>query len=437
MYQRAETEPIAIIGIGCRFPGARDTEAFWHLLCNAMDAITNIPGDRFDIEALYDPRPATPGKIVTRWGGFLEDIDRFDSAFFGISPREASSTDPQHRLLLEVAWEAWEDAGEVPEHLAVSETGVFIGEIYNDYEDIQVSDLNSINVYSITGSTRSVTSGRLSYAFDLRGASITVDTAASSSLVAVHLACQSLWQGENSMALAGGVNLILKPAFSVGFSQARMLAPDGRCKAFDARANGFVRSEGAGIVVLKPLSQALADSNPIYAVIRGSAVTNDGRSSGLLMTPGRQGQEQALRKAYTRAGIAPSQVQYVEAHGTGTSAGDPVEVAALAAVLSEGRPPEQPCMIGSVKTNIGHTEGAAGIAGLIKTALCLKHRMIPPSLHLQTPNPIIPWETIPILVQRELTPWPASMSPAIAGVSAFGIAGTNAHIVLEEAPGSS
>jgi acyl transferase domain-containing protein/aryl carrier-like protein len=429
-----KTEPIAIIGIGCRFPGASGPDAFWQLLCDGIDAIGEIPPDRFDLDAVYDPRPGTPGKICTRWGGFLQQVDQFDPYFFGISPREAARMDPQQRLLLEVAWEALEDAGQAPEKLAGSRTGVFIGLCSSDYGEIQSRDPAGIDIYVSTGSAHSVMSGRVSFAFGLKGPSVVIDTACSSSLVAVHLACQSLRSGESKMALAGGVNLILLPEPSIGFSQAKMLAPDGRCKAFDARADGFVRSDGVGVVVLKPLSQAQAEGDPVYAVIRGSAVNNDGRDNGL-MTPSRKGQEAVLREAYRNAGLWPSQVDYVEAHGTGTSVGDPIEAQALGAVLSQGRPKHRPCVIGSVKTNIGHTEAAAGIAGLIKVALCLKHRAIPPSLHFQEPNPTIPWDDLPLIVQRELGPWPKDFEPAVAGVSSFGISGTNAHVVLQALQG--
>ena len=426
-------EPIALTGIGCRFPGARGPEAFWRLLVDGVDAITEVPANRFDIDAVYDPRPGIPGKINTRWGGFLDAIDQFDPYFFGISAREAAAMDPQHRLLLEVAWEALEDAGEVPERLLGAPVGVFIGMCNADYSNL-LNDFDDIDIYMAAGNARSIVSGRLSYALGFQGPSVVVDTACSSSLVAVHLACQSLWSGESSLALAGGVNLVLLAAASVGFCRAQMLSPDGRCKAFDARANGFVRSDGVGVVVLKPLSKARADGDPIYAVIRGGAINNDGQSGGYLMTPSRPGQEAVLREAYRNAGVSPADVQYVETHGTGTSAGDPVEALALGDVLATDRPADRPCIIGSVKTNIGHTEGASGVAGLIKVALALKHRSIPGNLHLQEPNPVIPWKDLPLVVSRELTPWPSSSRPTLAGVSSFGISGTNVHLILEEAP---
>jgi acyl transferase domain-containing protein len=431
--EKTGMEPIAIIGIGCRFPSAKGPEAFWHLLREGVDAITEIPSDRFDVGDVYDPKPGIPGKLNTMWGGFLEGVDEFDPYFFGISSREAAAMDPQQRVLLEVAWEAIEDAGLVPEKLDVGRIGVFAGTCNSDYGSL-LEDSADIDIYFAGGNALSVLSGRLSYALGLQGASMTVDTACSTSLVAVHLACQSLLSGESTVALAGGVNLIFGPEPYIAFSLAQMLAPDGRCKFGDSRADGFVRSEGAGVVVLKPLSSALADGDDVYAVIRGSAVNNDGDSGGLLMTPSRPGQEAVFEEAYRSAGVSPGEVQYVEAHGTGTSVGDPVEMQALGAVIGEGRPDDHPCVVGSVKTNIGHTEGAAGVAGLIKVALALKHKTIPPSLHLRAPNPNIPWQNLPLTVQRELSPWPDSPGPARAGVSSFGISGTNAHVVLEEAP---
>jgi len=431
----ATTEPIAIIGIGCRFPGAHGPEAFWQLLREGVDAITEVPAARFTLDAFYDPDPATPGKINTRWGGFLDQVDQFDPHFFGISPREALRMDPQQRLLLEATWEALEDAGQVPDRLTGTRTGVFIGISTNDYSRIQFSDLSCIDAYAGTGNAMSIAANRISYLFDFRGPSIAIDTACSSSLVAIHLACCSLQNGESTLALAGGVNLILSPAITINFTKAGAMAPDGRCKAFDARANGYVRSEGAGLVVLKPLSSALADGDPIYAVIRGSALNQDGRSNGL-MAPNPLAQEDVLREAYRRAGVSPGQVQYVEAHGTGTFLGDPIEAKALGTVLAMDRPPEQPCALGSVKTNLGHLEAAAGVAGLIKVALALNHLEIPPSLHFLEPNPHIPFDELSLRVQTTLGPWPAHSGPALAGVSSFGFGGTNAHVVLEEAPQS-
>ncbi len=434
--QEANSEAIAIIGIACRFPGAKDARAFWNLLRDGVDAIQEVPAARFKLDGLFDPDPSAPGKIVTRWGGFIEDIDQFDAHFFGISPREAARMDPQQRILLEVAWEALEDAGQVRERLAGTSAGVFIGISNNDYGRIQFNDLDRIDAYAGTGNALSIAANRISYVFDFRGPSIAIDTACSSSLVAVHQACNSLRSGESTLALAGGVNLILSPAITINFSKAGAMAPDGRCKTFDARANGYVRSEGAGVVVLKSLSLALADGDPIYAVIRGSAVNQDGRSNGL-MAPNPRAQEAVLREAYLRAGVSPGDVQYVEAHGTGTLLGDPIEAKALGAVLAIDRPAERPCLIGSVKTNVGHLEAAAGIAGLIKVALALRYREIPPSLHFEEPNPHIPFDQLSLRVNTKLCAWPAQENAArLAGVSSFGFGGTNGHLVMQGAPQS-
>jgi len=426
---------IAIIGMGTRLPGSCGPEDFWRFLCEGRDAIGEVPADRWDVNALYDSTPATPGKINNRLGGFIDGIDEFDAEFFGISPREAARTDPQQRILLEVAWEALEDAGLPASGVAGSRTGVFAGVHFSDYECIQSADLLDNDLYSMRGTSRSLIAGRLSYALGLRGPSMVVDAACSSSLVALHLAGQSLRRGESDLALAAGANVLLDPGISVSFSRDNMLAPDGRCKAFDASANGFVRSEGFGVVVLKPLDAAIADGDRVYAVIRGSAVNNDGQTGASAGTPSRPGQEQVLRAAYADADLPPWQVHYVEAHGTGTSVGDPVELSALAAVLGEGRPADRPLKVGSVKTNIGHTEGAAGIVSVIKTALSLHTRTLPPSLHCANPTPAFAWDRQPVRVQRELEPWPSD-APTFAGVSSFGITGTNAHIVLEAAPTS-
>ncbi len=426
-------EPIAVIGIGCRFPGANNPDAFWNLLRNGVDAIREVPADRFDQRAFYDPDPAVPGRMNTRWGGFLDQVDRFDASFFGISPREALRMDPQQRLLLEVTWEALQDAGQAPERLAGSQVGVFIGISTGDYGRRQWNDLEGIDAYSGTGNAPSIAANRISYLFDFRAPSIAIDTACSSSLVAVHLACRSLRNGESVLAVAGGVNLILSPAIAINFTKAGAMAPDGRCKAFDARANGYVRSEGAGVVVLKPLSRAVADRDPIHAVIRGTAVNQDGRSNGL-MAPNPAAQEAVLREACRQAGVSPGQIDYIEAHGTGTLLGDPIEAQALGAVLNIERPPGRNCALGSVKTNIGHLEAAAGIAGLIKVVLALRHRQIPPSLHFEAANPLIPFDELPLRVQTALGPWPTETGPALAGVSSFGFGGTNAHAVLEAAP---
>ena len=428
----AADEPIAIIGIGCRFPGADGPESFWQLLSGGVDATSEVPSDRWDVDAFYNPDPSVPGTAVTRRGGFLPRIDCFDFQFFGISPRESAQMDPQQRLLLEVAWEALEDAGQVPERLAGSRTGVFVGISTNDYGFLRLGQPQLVDAYTGTGNALSIAANRLSYAFDFHGPSMSVDTACSSSLVAVDLACRSLRDGECTVALAAGVNVILSPALAINFSKARVMAPDGRCKTFDADADGYVRGEGAGVVVLKPLSRALADQDPIYAVIRGSATNSDGRTNGLIAPSGRA-QQGVLTEAFRRAGLPAGAVQYIEAHGTGTSIGDAIEANALGAVLAEGRPQGSRCLVGSVKTNIGHLEAAAGIAGLIKVALSLQHRAIPASLNYTAPNPHIAFESLPLEVVQKLTPWPAG-SRAVAGVSSFGFGGTNAHVVLTEAP---
>jgi acyl transferase domain-containing protein/aryl carrier-like protein len=427
---------IAIIGIGCRFPGgANSPEAFWELQRNGVDAITEVPADRWDSKAFYHPDSGRPGKINSRWGGFIERIDHFDARFFGISPREAARMDPQQRMLLEVAWEALEDGGQTLERLAGTAVGVFIGVSTMDYLEITrcVSDREFIDAHTNTGGAASITANRISYVFDFRGPSFAVDTACSSSLTAVHLATRSLRDGECELALVGGANALIKPETTMGFSRASMLSPDGRCKAFDASANGYTRSEGAGMVVLKPLKKALVDGDLIYAVIRGTAINEDGRTSGITV-PGRQAQEAMLRQAYRQAGVTPSDVQYVEAHGTGTPVGDPIEAQALGSVLGQGRPPGSYCVIGSVKTNIGHLEAGAGIAGLIRVALMMKQRAIPPTLHFRDPNPNIPFDELRLRVPRTLEPWPNGKGLARAGVNSFGFGGANAHVVMEEAP---
>ena len=361
--ERAKREPIAVIGLACRVPGASDSDAFWRLLDQGVDAISEIPADRFDVDDYYDPDPDAPGKMSTRYGGFLAQVDRFDAQLFGISPREAVSMDPQHRLLLEVSWEALEHAGLSADSLRGSRTGVFVGISSSDYAHLLgVHGASAIDAYMASGVAYSTGVGRISYVLGLEGPNLAIDTACSSSLVAVHQACQSLLAGESDLALAGGVNVILTPPAMIFFSKARMLAPDGRCKTFDATANGFARGEGCGIVVLKRLADATRDGDRILAVIRGSAVNQDGASSGL-MVPNGPAQERVIRRALEQAGVEPWEVSYLEAHGTGTSLGDPIEVQAAAAALGAGRPADRPLLVGSVKTNVGHLEAAAGIAG--------------------------------------------------------------------------
>jgi acyl transferase domain-containing protein len=434
--ERSRTEPIAIIGMGCRFPGGADTpQAFWQLLRDGVDAITQVPPDRWDADAYYDPDPDAPGKMYMRDGGFLKEVDKFDALFFGITPREAVSMDPQQRLLLEVAWEALENANQPPDRLAGSRTGVFVGITANDYAQLclKFGDISKIDAYVSTGNPFNFAAGRLSYILGLRGPCVALDTACSSSLVTVHLACQSLRSSECRLALAGGVNLILSPETTMTLSKARMLASDGRCKTFDASADGYGRGEGCGVVVLKRLSDALADGDTILALIRGSAVNQNGPSSGITV-PSAQAQQALIREALANARVEAGQVSYVEAHGTGTSLGDPIEVRALSAVLGKDRPPDQPLVIGSVKTNIGHLEAAAGVAGLIKVVLSMQHGLIPPHLHFTRPNPYVTWGELPVSIRTDLAPWPPTDGPRIAAVSSFGVSGTNAHVVLEEAP---
>lgn len=438
--KKSLTEPIAIIGIACRFPSADNTDAFWQLLKDGVDAVTEVPAQRWDINAFYDPNLTTPGKMNTRWGGFLEEIDQFDPQFFGISPKEAAQIDPQQRLMLKLSWEALEDAGLAAQTNRGSHTAVFVGAMWTDYahllrqtgamrEALMPSGL--IAQHTATGQDLSIIANRISYNFGFQGPSVTVNTACSSSLVAVHLACQSLRSGESTLALAGGVNLMLNPDSTVVMSKFGGLSPHGRCQTFDANADGYVRGEGAGLVVLKPLSLALAAGDRIYCVIKASAVNNDGFSNGLT-APNPQAQEALLRKAYEQADINPNQVHYIEAHGTGTKLGDPIEAKALGAVLCSDRPTDRPLILGSVKTNIGHLEAAAGIAGLIKVALAIKHRQIPPSLQFHQPNPEIPFDELHLQVQKCLGDWLYPDEPALAGVSSFGFGGTNCHVVVQE-----
>ncbi len=426
-------EPVAVVGIGCRFPQAGDPEGFWQLLQQGIDAIREVPADRWNIDQIYAPEAAVPGKTNTRWGSFLSNVADFEPAFFGISPREAARMDPQQRLLLEVAWEALEYAGQAPDRLAGSRTGVFVGISSYDYSRIQFSDPAGLDAYAGTGNAHSIAANRLSYTFDLRGPSMAIDTACSSSLVAVHLAMQSLRRGDADLALAGGVNLILSPELTITFSQARMMAPDGRCKTFDARADGYVRGEGCGIVVLKRLSDALRDGDNILALLRGSAVNQDGRTNGLT-APNGPSQQAVIRQALQDAGVQPAQIGYVEAHGTGTPLGDPIEIDSLRRVLEDGRPAGQPYGVGSVKTNIGHLEAAAGIAGLIKVVLSLMHDELPAHLHFRELNPYIALDGSQLEILTERRGWPRGAAPRLAGVSSFGFGGTNAHVVLSEAP---
>ncbi|MFB9903129.1 type I polyketide synthase [Allokutzneria oryzae] len=424
------TDGIAIIGMSCRFPGGVDSpEALWRLLERGGDVVTEIPAERWDVDRYYDPEPGTPGRTVSKWGGFLDDTTGFDNGFFAISDAEAQAMDPQQRLLLELAWEAVEHAGRDPGSLAGSRTGVFAGASYHDYA-IRLHEAGVTTPHVATGTAHSVASGRIAYLLDLTGPSVTVDTACSSALVAVHMACQSLRTGESDAALAGGVTVVLNPEFGVAASGWGMLSPDGRCFAFDKRANGFVRSEGVAMVLLKRLADAVADGDRVLAVIRGSAVNSDGRSDGLI-APSRAAQAEVQRAALAMAGIDPGRVGLIEAHGTGTPVGDPVEFAALAEVYGGG---DRPCALGSVKTNIGHTEACSGLAGLIKAVQSLRHGVIPPNLNFTGWGEGIAPEGTRLFVPTELTGWPVTDGPRVAAVSSYGFSGTNAHVVVEQAP---
>ncbi|HKF49640.1 MAG TPA: SDR family NAD(P)-dependent oxidoreductase [Terracidiphilus sp.] len=432
--ESGSSDPIAILGMGCRFPGGANTpDEFWKLLSEGKCASTEIPANRWSVDRLFDADPDERGKMYSRHGCFLEDIDKFDAQFFGISPREAAQMDPQQRLLLEVAWEALERAGIAPTSLAGTQTGVMVGVMNNDYVQFAVRSPADIDVHTGGGTTVSATAGRLSYFLGLQGPCMAIDTACSSSLVSVHLACRSLRNRECDLAIAAGVNAILSPVNSIIESRTRILSVRGVCRTFDASADGIVRGEGCGVVVLKRLSDAMAAGDPVLAVIRGSAVNHDGHTSALSV-PNGLAQQNVIRRALADAGAAPGKVAYVEAHGTATPLGDPIEVEALGEVFGPGRSSDAPLYLGSVKTNLGHLEGAAGIAGLIKVVLAIEHEEIPPHLHFTHPNPLIAWDSLSIRVAERSIPWPRSESPRLAGVSSFGFSGTNVHLVLEEPP---
>ncbi len=428
-------ESIAIIGMSCRFPkGANDPERFWQLLSEGYDGIVEIPKERWNIEDFYDPDPATPGKMYVRRSGFLNgSIDTFDARFFGISTREANYMDPQQRLLLEVAWEALENACIDPLSLNGSLSGVFIGISNVDYSALinRLGSIESINAYIATGNSYSATAGRLSYFLGLQGPCLAIDTACSSSLVALNYACKSLQSGECNLALSGGVHLMFNPGTTILECKSQMLSKDGYCKTFDAEADGFARGEGCGVIVLKRLSDAIQDEDPILGIIRATSVNQDGATAGFTV-PNGESQTALIRTVLAQAELDPNAVDYIEAHGTGTPLGDPIEIRALSSIF-RGRK-DQPLWIGSVKTNIGHLEAAAGVAGVIKTVLSLNHQAIPPHLHFKQLNPHIPLDSIPAKIPLTLTPWPRSNRPRIAGVSSFGFSGTNAHAIIEEPP---
>ena len=427
--------PLAIVGMGCRYPGGVvSAESFWQLLADGRSGIVEVPANRWDRDHYHHPDAQAKNRMVSKWGGFVDNLDKFDARFWGISPREAIRMDPQQRWLLEVAWEAIEDAGVVPSSLRGTRTGVFVGIAAHDFANLQMADSVVPDVHSNSGVTLSIASNRISYLLDLKGPSLSVDTACSSALTAVTLACQSIWTGDSEAALAGGVNAIITPHATIGFSRASMLSPSGQCFAFDARANGYVRGEGAGMILIKPLSKAMEDGDRIYATIRAAVVNQDGHTSSMTV-PGVEGQSAMLREAYQQAGISPGRVGYVEAHGTGTPVGDPIELTALGNVLGSARPAGQPCLIGSVKTNIGHLEAGSGIAGLMKAALVLHAETVPPSLNFETPNPNISFDGLRLQVATEAQPLPRrGGQPPVVGVNSFGFGGTNAHIVLEAAP---
>ncbi|MEM9970005.1 MAG: polyketide synthase, partial [Pseudomonadota bacterium] len=413
-------------------PGADTPDAFWELLRNGVDAITEVPSDRWDLKSFYDPDPDAPGKMTTRYGGFLDQVDHFEPQFFGIPVREAVNMDPQQRLLLEVSWEALEQAGQAPETLQNSLTGVFVAISTDDYTRRITENEAQVDAYYGTGNAHSVAAGRLSYTLGLKGPSLAIDAACSSALVAVHTACQSLRQGDCNMALAGGVNVILAPQNSVALSKARMLSPDGRCKTFDAKADGYVRGEGCGVVVLRRLSDAIADNDNILALIEGSALNHNGRSSSLVAHSG-PSQQAVMEQALQASGLQPADLDYLEVNGTGSALIEPIEIGAVGTVFGQDER-QSPLVVGSVKTNVGHLEGAAGIASLLKVVLSLQHKEIPPHLHFEEPNPHIPWNTLPLKVPTASMPWQRSDRRRIAGINTFGFSGANAHLIVSEAP---
>lgn len=435
VLESAARQPIAVIGLACKLPGGECPEAFWRLLEAGGDGTVEIPADRWEADRFYDPEPGVPGKMYTRRGGFISGVDQFDPQFFRIAPREAAGIDPQQRLLLETVWQALEDACLVPEHLVGSDTGVFLGISTNDYGQIlmQSAQSSSNNAQAGAGNAASVASGRISYTFGFQGPCMAVDTACSSSMVATHLAVRALRQRECAIALVAGVNLMLSPEITINFCQGRMLSPDGRCKTFDAAADGYARGEGCGVLVLKRLADAQADGDRVLAVIRGSAINQDGRSSGLTAPNGRA-QSAVIRKALEDAGLGPDAVSYVDAHGTGTALGDPIEMQALAEVFATGRTKSEPLLVGSVKTNIGHLEAAAGVSSLIKVILALRHQRIPMHRNFATLNPHIALDGFPLEIPTTTRDWTPIQGRRIAGVSSFGFSGTNVHILLEEAP---
>src|SRR3954452_4567232 len=426
-------EPIAIIGMACRFPGAPNLQAYWRLIEEGRSGVREVPPERWDADAFYDPSGETPGKMSVRWAAFIDRHDQFDPQFFGITPREAVRMDPQQRLLLEVAWETMENAGRPAEELAGSKTGVFIGIGGTDYSKVGVpydDYYEQIDAHLGTGNALSIAANRLSYIFDLHGPSAAVDTACSSASLGIHLAVESLRRGESDAALAGGVNMILTPETTIAFSKARMLSPEGVCRPFDSRANGYVRGEGCGIVLLKRLVDAERDGDNILAVLRATSVNQDGRTSGI-SAPNSQSQLACIQAAHKQAGFTADDIDYVEAHGTGTPLGDPIEMLALGQVFPTAGGATRPCYVSSVKANVGHMETVSGVAGLIKVVLMMQHDEIMRQTHFESLNPHIKLEGTRLVIPTEHVPWPRGNGRRAAGISSFGFGGTNTHMIVE------